>query len=200
VRDATELVLALDAPQERKDRAFDVLLERGDAIGIGLIEERRGEASETWRRDALRRIRALPDADRTRVDERELARAPSTTACRSDRDCVSFHAGGYAPPAVCCEGSTTGVTTRAYTRWAERFRARFCAGPGARRRASRARGRRPVSSRRAASTASARPRAMPLRAPADEQLTRRSPPCSIGGRREGRTARVGDPIGRVAGA
>jgi hypothetical protein len=58
----------------------------------------------------------------------ELARAPDSSSCTADADCLPFHGGGTAPPAVCCEGSTTGVANRAYGEWVQRFRARFCAG------------------------------------------------------------------------
>jgi hypothetical protein len=58
----------------------------------------------------------------------ELARVPDRTSCASDADCVPFHGGGTAPPAVCCDDSTTGITTRSYARWLQAFRAKYCAG------------------------------------------------------------------------
>src|SRR5215203_2204254 len=58
----------------------------------------------------------------------ELARAPDPTSCAKDDDCVPFHGGGAAPPAVCCRDSTTGITTRNYETWLQAFRAKHCAG------------------------------------------------------------------------
>jgi hypothetical protein len=58
----------------------------------------------------------------------ELARSPDQTICAKDDDCVPFHGSGTAPPAVCCDGSTMGITTRSYARWLETFRAKYCAG------------------------------------------------------------------------
>lgn len=71
---------------------------------------------------------AGPAAWETPEARAELARAPDSMACEEDADCVPFHGGGTAPPAVCCDDSTTGVTTRAYLQWVESFRARHCAG------------------------------------------------------------------------
>jgi hypothetical protein len=58
----------------------------------------------------------------------ELARAPNSMSCAKDDDCVPFHGGGTAPPAVCCDGSTTGITTRSYEQWLQAFRAKYCTG------------------------------------------------------------------------
>lgn len=58
----------------------------------------------------------------------ELARAPSSTSCTKDDECLPFHGGGTAPPAVCCHGSTTGITTHSYEQWLAAFRAKYCTG------------------------------------------------------------------------
>ena len=57
----------------------------------------------------------------------ELARAPDPASCAKDDDCVPFHGGGTAPPAVCCHDSTTGITTRGHELWLQAFRAKYCA-------------------------------------------------------------------------
>jgi hypothetical protein len=58
----------------------------------------------------------------------ELARAPSSTSCEKNEDCVPFHGGGTAPPAVCCHASTMGISTRGYEQWLQAFRAKYCTG------------------------------------------------------------------------
>jgi hypothetical protein len=86
----------------------------------------RGESTKTEATEQRSAVQPRPWESAEAIAE--LARAPDSTSCAKDDDCVPFHGGGTAPPAVCCDGSTTGITTRGYQRWLEAFQAKYCAG------------------------------------------------------------------------
>ena len=58
LRDATDLLLALDAPEATIDRAFDALLDRGRHEDTAVIRSSAERASERWRRATVARARA----------------------------------------------------------------------------------------------------------------------------------------------
>lgn len=61
LHDGLTLLLELGAPPPSLERAFDAAIERGGIVELGLVKRHHVRASEAWRRDAVRRILAMPE-------------------------------------------------------------------------------------------------------------------------------------------